>query len=39
MSFDLRFGPFPATRLRRNRRDAWSRALVREHALSRSDLI
>jgi porphobilinogen synthase len=39
MSFDLRFGPFPATRLRRNRRDAWSRALVREHALSRSDLV
>lgn len=30
---------FPRTRLRRNRRDAWSRALVREHSLTVSDLI
>lgn len=33
------FGPFPRTRMRRNRTDAWSRALVREHALTASDLI
>ena len=32
-------GAFPATRLRRNRRDAWSRALVREASLSPSDFI
>lgn len=32
-------GAFPRTRLRRNRRDAWSRALVRENALTASDLI
>lgn len=31
--------PFPASRPRRLRRDAFSRALVREHALSASDLI
>ena len=30
---------FPATRLRRNRRDDFSRRLVREHALSVDDLI
>jgi porphobilinogen synthase len=36
---DLRFGPFPRTRMRRNRRDAWSRNLVREHALTVNDLI
>ncbi len=30
---------FPATRLRRNRRDAFSRRLVREHRLSVDDLI
>ncbi len=32
-------GGFPHTRLRRNRRDAWSRALVAEHRLHASDLI
>jgi porphobilinogen synthase len=32
-------GAFPRVRLRRNRRDAWSRALVRENALSPADLI
>jgi porphobilinogen synthase len=32
-------GSFPRTRLRRNRRDGWSRELVREHRLSPSDLI
>jgi porphobilinogen synthase len=31
--------PYPRSRLRRNRRDAWSRALVAESALSASDLI
>jgi porphobilinogen synthase len=30
---------FPATRMRRNRKSAWSRALVAEHALTASDLI
>ena len=30
---------FPATRMRRNRRTAWSRALVRENTLQTSDLI
>ncbi len=30
---------FPATRLRRNRKTAWSRALVGEHTLSAADLI
>ena len=30
---------FPATRMRRNRRTAWSRRLVQEHTLSVSDLI
>lgn len=30
---------FPATRLRRNRRAAWSRRLVREHTLTTDDLI
>ncbi|UJR80066.1 porphobilinogen synthase [Sandaracinus amylolyticus] len=33
------FGAFPRTRLRRNRRDVWSRRLVRESHLSASDLI
>jgi porphobilinogen synthase len=33
------WGAFPRTRLRRNRGDAWSRALVRETALTASDLI
>ncbi len=32
-------GSFPSTRLRRNRRDDWSRRLVRENALSVDDLI
>jgi porphobilinogen synthase len=32
-------GKFPRTRLRRNRQDAWSRALVSEHRLTASDLI
>lgn len=32
-------GSFPATRMRRNRRDAWTRALVAENALAPSDLI
>ena len=32
-------GAFPRTRLRRNRRDDWSRRLVREHTVSGDDLI
>jgi len=32
-------GRYPATRLRRNRKDEWSRALVAEHRLHASDLI
>ena len=32
-------GSFPGTRLRRNRRDAWSRAIVRENHLSPADFI
>ncbi len=32
-------GQFPATRLRRNRKSAWARALVAENALTVSDLI
>lgn len=32
-------GKFPATRLRRNRKAPWARALVAEHSLSASDLI
>ncbi len=32
-------GRFPLTRMRRNRRFPWSRALVREHQLSACDLI
>jgi porphobilinogen synthase len=31
--------PFPKTRLRRNRRDGWSRRLVAEHRLDVADLI
>lgn len=34
-----RQGAYPATRLRRNRQDVWSRALVAEHRLSAADLI
>ncbi|MBI1209833.1 MAG: porphobilinogen synthase [Alphaproteobacteria bacterium] len=30
---------FPATRMRRNRRTAWSRRMVQEHTLSTADLI
>jgi porphobilinogen synthase len=33
------FGPFPRTRMRRNRRDDWSRRLTREHRLTVDDLI
>jgi porphobilinogen synthase len=33
------FGDFPRVRLRRNRRDAWSRRLVQEHSLTASDLV
>ncbi len=33
------WGAYPNTRLRRNRRDDWSRRLVREHALRVDDLI
>ena len=32
-------GRFPTTRLRRNRRNAWTRRLVSENALSTDDLI
>ena len=32
-------GAYPRTRLRRNRRDAWSRALIAEHSLRVSDFI
>jgi porphobilinogen synthase len=32
-------GKYPSTRLRRNRADAWSRALVAEHRVSARDLI
>lgn len=32
-------GKFPRTRMRRNRMDAWSRALVAENSLTSSDLI
>jgi porphobilinogen synthase len=35
----LEAGAFPAVRLRRNRRHAWSRRLVAEHVLTASDLI
>jgi porphobilinogen synthase len=33
------YGAYPSTRLRRNRREAWSRRLTGEHALSVDDLI
>ncbi len=33
------FGPFPRTRMRRNRGDDWSRRLTREHTLTVDDLI
>ena len=35
----MSIGPFPATRLRRNRREPWCRRLVAEHRLSVDDLI
>jgi porphobilinogen synthase len=35
----MTFGRYPRTRLRRNRRDAWSRILVAENRLSPADLI
>jgi porphobilinogen synthase len=35
----MALGSFPSTRLRRNRRDAWNRALVAENTLSAADLI
>ncbi|MEM7429165.1 MAG: porphobilinogen synthase [Pseudomonadota bacterium] len=36
---DMPAGGFPATRMRRNRRSAWSRKLVAENALSSHDFI
>ncbi|MBG58570.1 MAG: porphobilinogen synthase [Porticoccus sp.] len=39
MSFSHNRGPFPATRLRRNRADDFSRRLVRESLLTPNDLI
>lgn len=35
----MHVGSFPRTRLRRNRRDDWSRRLVRENTLTAADLI
>jgi len=39
MSFSIQRGPFPATRMRRNRSDDFVRRLVRESTLSTDDLI
>jgi porphobilinogen synthase len=39
MFVNLPFGPFPARRMRRMRRDDFSRRLMREHTLTPSDLI
>ncbi len=39
MSFSIQRGPFPATRMRRNRSDDFVRRLVRESTLSADDLI
>ncbi len=39
MSGSLVVGEFPQTRLRRNRRDLWSRRLVAENTLTTADLI
>jgi porphobilinogen synthase len=39
MSFASNRGPFPATRMRRLRASAFSRALVREHGLTPADFI
>ncbi|HEY8429324.1 MAG TPA: porphobilinogen synthase [Sandaracinaceae bacterium] len=33
------FGPFPKTRMRRNRQDDWSRRLTRENAVTVDDLV
>src|SRR5215831_2897835 len=38
-SFLPPLAPYPQTRLRRNRRDAWSRRLVAESVLTAADLI
>src|SRR4029078_13511281 len=38
-SFLPPLAPYPTTRLRRNRRDAWSRKLVAESVLTAADLI
>src|SRR5438045_8661574 len=38
-SFLPPLAPYPTTRLRRNRRDAWSRKLVAENVLAAGDLI
>src|SRR5437762_14336717 len=38
-SFLPPLAPYPTTRLRRNRRDAWSRKLVAENILTAGDLI
>ena len=35
----IRRGAFPQTRMRRNRRDAWTRRMVAEHTLSADDFI
>ncbi len=35
----IRRGAFPQTRMRRNRRDAWTRRMVAEHTLSADDCI
>lgn len=39
MTTDPVFGPFPRTRMRRNRQTEWSRRLVRENTLTVDDLI
>lgn len=39
MNSGLGLGSFPATRMRRNRANAWTRRLVAEHTLSVDDLI
>jgi porphobilinogen synthase len=39
MSNSLKIGQFPAIRMRRMRKDAFSRAMIREHVLTASDLI
>ena len=39
MSFSIKHAQFPAIRMRRMRKDAFSRAMMREHTLSPADLI